>query len=38
MDFRDAMIAGIVKSNGLTLVTRNREHFSRVSDVKLEVW
>ena len=38
IDFRDAMIAGIVKSNGLTFVTRNEEHFSRIRDLKLEVW
>ena len=38
IDFRDAMIAGIAKTNGLALVTRNRGHFSRVKNLKLESW
>lgn len=38
IDFRDAMIAGIVKSSGFILVTRNKAHFSRVNGLKLESW
>jgi tRNA(fMet)-specific endonuclease VapC len=38
IDFRDAMIAGIAKANGLSLVTRNKEHFARVKDLKIELW
>ena len=38
IDFRDVMIAGIVKSSGFVLVTRNRTHFSRVNGLKLESW
>jgi tRNA(fMet)-specific endonuclease VapC len=38
IDFRDAMIAGIAKAKGLTLVTRNEEHFARVKGLKVEVW
>lgn len=38
IDFRDAMIAGIAKAKGLTLVTRNEEHFARVTELKVEVW
>jgi tRNA(fMet)-specific endonuclease VapC len=38
IDFRDAMIAGIAKAKGLTLVTRNEEHFARVKQLKIEVW
>lgn len=38
IDFRDAMIAGITKQNGLTLVTRNKEHFARIKGLKVETW
>jgi tRNA(fMet)-specific endonuclease VapC len=38
IDFRDAMIAGIARANGLTLVTRNKEHFARVKELKIEPW
>jgi tRNA(fMet)-specific endonuclease VapC len=38
IDFRDATIAGIAKAKGLTLVTRNEEHFARVKELKVEVW
>ena len=31
----DSLIAGIVLSNGGTLLTRNRRHFERVPDLKL---
>ncbi len=31
----DSLIAGIVKSNGGTLLTRNRRHFERVEGLKL---
>jgi tRNA(fMet)-specific endonuclease VapC len=38
IDYRDAMIAAIAKVNGLTLVTRNKVHFSRIMGLELEVW
>jgi tRNA(fMet)-specific endonuclease VapC len=38
IDFRDAMIAGIAIENHLTLVTRNKSHFSRVEGLSLETW
>ena len=38
IDFRDAMIAGIAMENGLTLLTRNKSHFSRINGLKLETW
>jgi predicted nucleic acid-binding protein len=38
MDYRDAMIAGIVVENDLTLVTRNAAHFARVKGLKFETW
>jgi tRNA(fMet)-specific endonuclease VapC len=38
IDFRDAMIAGIARANGLTLVTRNKEHFARVKELRIELW
>jgi tRNA(fMet)-specific endonuclease VapC len=36
IEYRDAMIAGIVLELGLTLVTRNKKHFSRIPVIKLE--
>jgi tRNA(fMet)-specific endonuclease VapC len=38
IDFRDALIAGISMVNGLSLVTRNKEHFARVKGLKVEQW
>lgn len=38
LDFRDIMIASIVKCHGLTLVTRNVEHFRRIEGLQLESW
>ncbi len=38
IDYRDAMIAGIAIENDLTLITRNTAHFSRIKDLKLEIW
>ena len=38
IDFRDALIGGIALVNGLSLVTRNKEHFVRVKGLKLEQW
>ena len=38
VDFRDAMMAAVARSNGLPIVSRNRDHFSRFRDLKLEVW
>ncbi len=38
IDYRDAMIAAIAKVNGLALVTRNAEHFSRIKGLESEPW
>lgn len=38
IDFRDIMIAAIALENDLTLVTRNKSHFSRIKSLKLETW
>jgi predicted nucleic acid-binding protein len=38
IDYRDTMIAGIAMENDLTLVTRNKAHFARIKDLKLESW
>jgi tRNA(fMet)-specific endonuclease VapC len=38
IDYRDAMIAAIAIENELTLVTRNKSHFSRIKNLKLETW
>ncbi|MHC1631419.1 MAG: type II toxin-antitoxin system VapC family toxin [Methanotrichaceae archaeon] len=35
IDFRDALIAGIVVMNGATLFTRNINHFNRIDRVKI---
>ena len=36
IDYRDTMIAAIALENDLTLVTRNKSHFSRIKSLKLE--
>jgi tRNA(fMet)-specific endonuclease VapC len=36
IEYRDAMIAGIVLELGITLVTRNKKHFVRIPRIKLE--
>ena len=36
IEYRDAMIAGIVLDSGMTLVTRNKKHFSRIPGIKIE--
>ena len=38
IDYRDAMIAGIVMENDLVLITRNKSHFNRIKGIKLETW
>ena len=38
IDYRDAMIAGIAIENDLTLVTRNKAHFTRIKSLTLETW
>ena len=38
VDFRDAMVAAVSESKNLPLVSRNRQHFSRFKDLKLEQW
>ncbi len=35
---RDTMIAGIVKVNGCSLITRNNNHFKRVPALKVISW
>jgi predicted nucleic acid-binding protein len=37
-DIRDALIAGVVKRHGETLVTRNLKHFERVDGLKVKKW
>jgi predicted nucleic acid-binding protein len=38
IDLRDAIIAGIAIVNGYTLVTRNVEHFKRITGLSIETW
>jgi predicted nucleic acid-binding protein len=38
IDLRDAIIAGVALVNGYTLVTRNIEHFNRITGLSIEVW
>ena len=38
IDFRDAMIAGIALEKNLTLLTRNKAHFSRIKDLEVQTW
>ncbi len=38
IDFRDAMIAGIALEKDLTLLTRNKAHFSRIKGLKVQTW
>jgi tRNA(fMet)-specific endonuclease VapC len=38
IDYRDALIAAIVLENDLTLLTRNKAHFSRIKGLTIETW
>ncbi|MDG7000350.1 MAG: type II toxin-antitoxin system VapC family toxin, partial [Nitrososphaerota archaeon] len=38
IDFRDALIAGISVANSLLIMTRNKDHFSRIKGLKVESW
>ena len=38
IDFRDAMIAAIALEKDLTLLTRNKAHFSRIKGLKVQTW
>lgn len=38
IDFRDALIAGISMARGMPLVTRDKEHFSRIRGLRLVEW
>jgi len=38
VEFRDALVAAISTRNHLTLVTRNKKHYSRMSEVSIESW
>lgn len=38
VDFRDAMIAAVAMSNGLTLISRNTDRFSRFRGLKIDSW
>lgn len=38
IDYRDTMIAAIAIENDLTLVTRNKTHFNRIKDLKIQTW
>lgn len=38
LDFRDIMIASIVKCNRMTIITRNINHFKRIEGLQIEKW
>jgi predicted nucleic acid-binding protein len=38
LDFRDIMIASIIKCHRMTLVTRNVDHFKRIKGLQMERW
>ena len=38
LDFRDIMIASIIKCHRMTLVTRNIGHFKRIKGLQIEKW
>jgi len=38
IDLRDAIIAGIALVSGYTLVTKNIEHFRRITGLSIETW
>ena len=38
LDFRDVMIASIVKNHEMILVTRNIDHFKRIEGLRIEKW
>jgi len=38
IDYRDVMIAAIAIRNDLTMVTRNKAHFGRIKELKLQMW
>jgi tRNA(fMet)-specific endonuclease VapC len=38
IDYRNAMIVAIALENDLTLLTRNKLHFSGIQNLKLESW
>lgn len=38
IDFRDALIAGISLANSLPIMSRNKDHFSRIRGLKVESW
>jgi len=38
IDLRDAIIAGIALVSGCTLVTKNIEHFRRITGLSIETW
>ena len=38
LDFRDVLIAGISLTNRLKIITRNKEHYSRIRGLEVETW
>lgn len=38
LDFRDVLIAGVSLTNRLKIITRNTEHYSRISGLEVESW
>jgi predicted nucleic acid-binding protein len=38
VEFRDVLIAASSIENHLTLVTRNKKHYQRISDLSIETW
>lgn len=38
IDLRDAIIGGIALNEGYTLITRNIDHFKRITGLSVEMW
>ena len=38
LDFRDVLIAGVSLTNRLKIITRNKEHYSRIRGLEVETW
>jgi predicted nucleic acid-binding protein len=38
LDFRDVLIAGVSLANRLKIITRNKEHYSRIAGLQVETW
>jgi tRNA(fMet)-specific endonuclease VapC len=38
IEYRDAMIAGIVLEEGVSIISRNKKHFARIPKIQFEIW